>query len=101
MECLVPCEGYVRKRGRWGAAREWRRRTAKVRFVRRYCLGEIARRAEKEGIRAAGAALNIAEEWHMAGRRPVTDGEGKEKEESKRVEANPKRKARRYEKERM
>ena len=79
MECMVPCEGYVRKRGRWGSAREWRTRTSKVRFVRRYCVGETARRAEKEGIRAARAALDIAEEWHGSGRRPATDGEEEEK----------------------
>ena len=39
LDCLSPCEGYVRKRGRWGAAKKWRRKTAKVRFVRRYCVG--------------------------------------------------------------
>ena len=79
LEYLCPCKGYVRPKGRWGAAGEWRRRTAKIRFVKKYCVGEIAKRSVKEGIRAARAALDIAEEWHVSGKRPNTDGEEEEK----------------------
>ena len=58
---------------------EWKSRTAKIRFVRRYCVDEAARRAEEKGIRVAKAVLDIAEEWHTKGRRPITDREGEEK----------------------
>ena len=47
--------------------------------MRKYCVREITKRAEEAGIRAARAALNIAEEWHVSGKRPATDGEEEEK----------------------
>ena len=77
MDCLCPCEEYIRPRGRWGV-REWRGMTAKVRFVRKICVREIERQAEKDGTRAAQAALEIAERWRKEGQRPMTDAEGEQ-----------------------
>ena len=82
LDCLSPCEGYVRKRGRWGAARKWKGKTARIRFVRKDCMGEMERRAGKEGTRAARAALDIVEEWEASGMKPITDAE-RDREETR------------------
>ena len=96
VDCMVPCKGYLRPRGRWGAAKMWKRKTARVRFVRRYCVRETERRAGKEGIRAARAALDIAEEWEASGMKPITDAErDREEKTGKRLsglQANTERK---------
>ena len=77
MDCLCPCKNYIRRRDRWGGE-EWRKRTAKIRFVRTFCLREIDKQAEKNGTSAAQASLEIAERWRTRGQRPMTDAAGEQ-----------------------
>ena len=68
--------------------------TAKVRLVRKFCVREIEKQAERDGTRAAQAALEIAERWRKKGQRPMTDAEGEQVRKKQLWHLKPKIKTR-------
>ena len=46
---------------------------AKIEFIKKFCLREVARLAELANVRANEAVGRLAERWEATGERPITD----------------------------